>query len=108
MKRLLKILLFVIFPFLLNAQQNLDSLKYASAHAANDSLRYHACWDLYNYYEEVNKDSAFFYADLELALAKKNNKPLAQMLALIQKGYQLLGMGRYAESLQCLLSAFAM
>jgi signal transduction histidine kinase len=106
MKHCLKILAFALFPIVVSAQQNIDSLKKNLAAARNDSTRYHSCWDLYNYYEEKNRDSALFYSEQELSLARKYNKKLTEVLSLNHVGYQLLGMGRYAESLKTLLEAF--
>ncbi len=106
MKYCLKILFFVFFPSLLNAQQNVDSLKTIYAIASNDSLRYEGARNIYNFYEESNRDSALHFADLVLQLAIKNRKKLVQVIALDGKAYQLQGMGRYAEALQLLLQAF--
>ena len=76
--------------------------------AQGDSLEYEASRALYNYYEEVNRDSALHYADQDLLLARKNNKKLVEVMSLDTKGYQLLHMGRYSESLHCLLLAMSM
>ncbi len=106
MKQFLKTLLLILLPLLLNAQQKVDSLKRILSHAPDDSTRYHACWDIYNFYEETNRDSALYYADQELMLSRRNNKKLTEILSLNHKAYQLIGLGRYAESLQFLLTAF--
>src|SRR5205823_266810 len=76
------------------------------SHATDDSTRYHACWSIYNYYEEVNRDSALYYAQQELKWSRKNHKNLTEAQSLIHIGYQLIGMGRYAESLQSLIQSF--
>ena len=102
-----KILFFALFPFLVNAQQgNPDSLKNALAIAKNDSMRFDITRHIYGYYEETNRDSALSYATLQLQLARRNHQKLLEGGALVSQGYQLIGMGRYAESLQCLLHAF--
>jgi len=107
MKYCLKILLFIFFPFVINAQESLiDSLKISFWQAVTDSARYHEGRKVYDYYEEANRDSAFYYADQNFQLAQKNNKKLAQALTIDNKAYQLIGMGRYAEALQFLLEAF--
>ncbi len=94
-------------PAFVDAKQNLpDSLKQVFNNAPNDSTRYIAAKALYNYYEELNRNSALYYADQSLFLARKNNKKLIEAFALNTKGYQLLHLGRYSESLQCLLQAF--
>ena len=107
MKNYSKILFFVVFPFLVNAQQgNPDSLRNALAIAKNDSMRFDITRHIYRYYEETNRDSALSYATLQLLLARRNHQKLYEGGALVNQGYQLIGMGRYAESLQCLLNAF--
>ena len=107
MKYCLKILLFIFFPFVVNAQESLiDSLKNSFHQAVTDSARYHEGRKVYDYYEEANRDSAFYYADQNFQLAQKNNKRLAEALTIDNKAYQLIGMGRYAEALQFLLEAF--
>jgi two-component system NtrC family sensor kinase len=106
-KHVLKILSFVLLPLVTHAQQSpADSLKHILFTATADSTRYLACRDIYDHYEETNRDSAFYYANECLLLAKKNNKVLAQVHALDNKAYQLIGLGRYAAALQNLLEAF--
>jgi hypothetical protein len=58
---MLKILLFALLPLLSNAQQYLtDSLRKVFFNAKDDSIRYEAAIRLYDHYEELNRDSAFF------------------------------------------------
>jgi signal transduction histidine kinase len=61
----------------------------------------------YFYFEETNKDSAIYYTDQTLLLARKNNKRLLIARALTNKGYQQTGKGMYAEALNNFLQAFA-
>ena len=70
-------------------------------------MRYNVCRDIYNYYEETNRDSAFHYAEQMLLLSRKQNEKLAESYSLINKAYQLISMGRYALAHQTLLEAFA-
>ena len=108
MNHYLKIFLFLLIPVWTNAQQNLsDSLKNILASAPNDLSRYKACQSIYNYYEERNRDSALYYAEQQLLLSRRYNEKLAEANALIEKGYQLIGFGRYANAHQNLLEAFA-
>lgn len=88
------------------AQLNLDSLKKTAISETNDSLRYIAVRNLYNYYEELNRDSALHFANQELILAQKNNKKLIEVLALGNIAYQLAGQGKFAASLDHLLRGF--
>jgi len=108
MKICFKILLLLLIPVLATAQQHLpDSTIKAFKNATNDSLRYRANRNAYDYFEEINRDSALYYADQALSLARKNNKKLIVVSILAFKGYQLTTMGRYAEALKSLLEAFA-
>ncbi|MDB5131259.1 MAG: hypothetical protein JWR02_1008 [Mucilaginibacter sp.] len=108
MKTGIKVILLLFTSALANAQQHLpDSTAQALKHASNDSLRYVANTQAYFYFEETNRDSALYYIDNILPLAKKNNKPLLIARALDSKGYQLTGSGRYAEALKLFLQAFA-
>ncbi len=105
--RIIKIILLLFIPALIKAQQQLpDSTKNFLQSASNDSIRYRACLQAYNYYEERNRDSALYYAEQTLLLARRNNKKLQEAVSLIRKGYQLSGTGRYAEALPCFLRAF--
>ncbi|HKB44072.1 MAG TPA: ATP-binding protein [Chitinophagaceae bacterium] len=108
MKYNLKLLLFILFPCLVDAQQDyLDSLKNVFRNASDGPLRFKAARDVYNYYEELNRDSALYYAEQELLIGQNNHHKLAEGYGLINKGYQLTGLGRFADALQCLQQAFA-
>ena len=87
-------------PLLSIAQERYtDSLKTVYRSASTDSTRYATGRALYYYYEELNRDSALYYADENLKLAQKNNKKLAEAASLVIKGYQLLHEGKYPASL---------
>ncbi|MDB5140973.1 MAG: hypothetical protein JWR12_2889, partial [Mucilaginibacter sp.] len=106
MRTLTKVLL-LLLPALANAQQHLpDSTIKALKNATNDSMRYKANTEASYYFEEINRDSALYYAGRSLLLAQKNNKKLAIAQTLSIDGYQLTGKGRYAEALERLLRAF--
>jgi len=108
MKTIIKIVSLLLLPLFSNAQQSrADSLRTELAKTNDDSVRYTIGRKLYDIYEETNKDSAFSYAEENFRLALKHDKKLAEVHALDNKGYQLIGLGRYAESLQCLLQALA-
>ena len=100
-------LLLLLIPVLVHAQQHLpDSIARAYKNAATDSARNVTSVQAYLYFEEINRDSALYYCGKALSLAQKNNKPLSMARVLSMKGYQLTGMGRYADALQCLLQGF--
>ncbi len=106
MKTILKLACLLLLPFITNAQQGkLDSLQTILQRATTDLAKHNACVGLYFYYLEVNRDSALFYADKRLALAKANNQKLAEAAAYNSRGYQYSTIGRYAESFQNLLQA---
>ena len=107
MRSCLKILLFLLLPVLGIAQQNIpDSLRKIYYHSKDDSVLYKAGIRLYDFYEEVNRDSAFFYADQCLQISRRNNKKINEAHVLTRKAYQELNLGRYAESLQSILASF--
>ncbi len=106
MKAILKIAFLLLLPFIAKAQQSvLDSLRNILRNATTDSVRHNTCVKLYFYYQEVNRDSALFYTEKRLALAKQNNYKLAEAAALIGIGYQYAQMGKYAASYQNFLLA---
>ena len=106
MKLILKISLLLLLPFVSRSQQSRpDSLRKILQNASTDIARHNACVDIYIYYWEVNRDSALFYAEKRLTIAKENNQKLAEAFALGSKGYQYSSIGRYSESFRCLLQA---
>ena len=101
MKKLIKILVLLLVPALGMAQQShLDSLKQAFKNAPNDSIRYLRLYDLSDYYSEGNRDSSIYFSNLAITLAKKNNHLLDEATALDSKGYELMHLGRFPESLE--------
>ena len=115
MNKVYKIIFLLLLPVYCMAQlvptvqkqSRPDSLKNILANASDDLVRYNVCRDIYNYYEETNRDSAFHYAEQMLLLSRKQNEKLAESYSLINKAYQLISMGRYAHAHQTLLEAFA-
>ena len=102
MRTLLKILLLLIIQISVNAQSGYpDSLKRALTHANSDSTRWAISLDIAYAYHENEFDSALYYADQALLLARQNNKQLNEALALEEKGYILNKLGRFPESYQC-------
>ncbi|HRI26352.1 MAG TPA: ATP-binding protein, partial [Ferruginibacter sp.] len=55
---------------------------------------------------ESNKDSALYYAQQCLILARRNDETLAEAYYMDNTAYQLIGLGRYAEALQYVLDVF--
>ena len=106
MKYWSSILFFVLIKLSLNAQQDVDSLKKLLANAPVDSARYRISRAIYDYYEEINRDSAFYYATNSLQLSRRSDRKLNEVYSLNNMAYQLIGLGRYAEALQYLFEAF--
>jgi signal transduction histidine kinase len=84
---------------------NTDSLKLVLKTSNIDSVKYRAARALYVYYEEINKDSAYLYSQKCLDITIRNHQQLAEVNCLNNKAYTLIGLGRFAESLQCLLES---
>jgi len=102
----IKIVLLALIPAFGLAQRNtIDSLHKALKNARTDSDRYFATLRIGRAIEENNRDTSLYYNDLAFHIAKKSNKALAEASALVGKGYSLMHLGRYAESLQCLQQA---
>ena len=97
----------ILIPILLVAQQKEPAATPLDLEtASNDSLRYIGNMKLGFHYQELNRDSSFFYYSRALEVSKKNNKKFAQVSALALSGYQLIAKGDYADALQNLLNAF--
>ena len=120
MKRCITIMLFLVLPVFVSAQsklsfilsdttlsgtQKLDSLQLALKNAANDTVRMDAYYNMALYYLETNRDSAVYYEDKSIALAQKLRLKLFEAHALSDRGYALIGLGKYPASLESLLEA---
>ncbi len=110
MKLLFKILLLVLVPafsiaqvnplFLEPTKKQADSLRVALNKNGNDTLRMTAYRELALYYLDINSDSALFFVEKDLPLAKKLNLKLWEADA-----YDLIAIitnnqGNYARSLK--------
>ena len=106
MKFRTNLILLLFFPVFADAQHLPDSLRNAYVNAPDDITQYNIGKYLYDYYEESNIDSAFYYAQQCLQLARKNNEVLAEAYYMDNTAYQLIGLGKYAEALQYVLDVF--
>src|SRR6202007_1825326 len=105
-KAFLKITLLMLIPALGIAQQTrIDSLKKALKTARTDSARFLILHYLEYDYIEINRDSSIHYIEKALSIAIKNNKALEEATTLDHKGYVLMGLGKYPESLGCFQQA---
>jgi tetratricopeptide (TPR) repeat protein len=108
MKRYITILTIILLPFLAEAQLSYpDSLRKELLHATADSARYLLNSNLAGYYEETKPDSAIFYGEQGLIIARKNKKQLAIASALLNKAFPLRLNGKYGEALGYLMEALA-
>jgi two-component system NtrC family sensor kinase len=105
MKKHIAILAIVLLPLAVSAQP--DSLERAFRTTPDGQDRFILARFIYNYYEETNRDSALFYANEGLAVAQRSNHKIAAGYSLVNKSYQLIGLGRLGAALQCILQAFA-
>ena len=118
MKRCITIMLFLVLPVFVSAQskfiyilsdttlsgtQKLDSLQLALQNAANDTIRMDVYYNLALYYLETNRDSAVYYDNKSIALAKQLGLKMNEAAALSDKGYALIGLGNYPASLESLI-----
>ncbi|MFI5152507.1 MAG: ATP-binding protein [Chitinophagales bacterium] len=83
----------------------IDSLRDAIGKTANDTLQLQILGTLADIYTEIRTDSALYYAEQELGMAKKLQFKLNECYALQQMGYALMNLGNYAVSLRTHLSA---
>lgn len=107
MRIFLTVLMSFLFQVTLIAQQqDANNLKKQLQEATTDSVRYDKSMELVNFYNETNNASAVFYAENAIKIARKNNKKMEEAFSLDRKGYNLMHLGKYSESLQCYLLAF--
>ena len=98
-------LTFILSDTTLSGTQKLDRLQLALKNAANDTVRMDAYYSLALYYLETNRDSAVYYEDKSIALAQQLKLKLNEAHALSDKGYALIGLGKYPSALESLSEA---
>ena len=108
MKRRLKILFLFLVPMFSQAQYYIDSLKSVLKSGAADSLKFDAAINVSGFYKTTDWkwDSAAYYADKGISIARKNHQKISEAYALIEKGRNLQELGDFASALQCYLQAF--
>jgi tetratricopeptide (TPR) repeat protein len=94
--------LYLLFNNSLLAQPNIAELKEAYLMAKDDSTRQNAIHNLVNHYAEIDRDSALYFNEQRLVIAKKIGYKLLEAAVLGVKGYQKIQKGEYAEALKCL------
>ncbi len=108
MKLLLKTLLLLLSPALVNAQtrQQIDSAYFILQHAPNDTVRMGACSMLGGFYDDISVDSGLYYCNKGIAFAEKLDLQLnkAEMLAFM--AWPLMKTGNYPEALKVINQGF--
>jgi len=94
--------LYLLFNNSLLAQPNIAGLKEAYLMAKDDSTRQNALLNIVSHYNETDRDSALYYNEQRLVIAKKIGYKLLEAAALNAKGYQKIQKGEYAEALKYL------
>jgi signal transduction histidine kinase len=94
--------LYLLFNNSLLAQPNIAGLKEAYLMAKDDSTRQNALLNIVTYYNEIDRDSALYYNEQRIVIAKKIGYKLLEAAALNVKGYQKIQKGEYAEALKYL------
>ena len=106
MKIFIKLSVLLLLPVFVSSQsRQLDSLHIALSKAANDSSRMETYKELHWFYQEVNRDSALFYSDKALPIAKQLKLRLHEADILDGKAYVLMHLGNYPTSLETFLLA---
>nr|MCU0389428.1 hypothetical protein [Chitinophagaceae bacterium] len=106
MKYFFIIVMLPAFVFKTKAQQQLpESLRVAFTQATNDSIRFEVSRPIYTFYEETNRDSALYYAELRYLIAKRNKRTLETAYTQGQIAYQQIYLGRFSEALSNLTEA---
>jgi signal transduction histidine kinase len=98
----------LVWPLFIQAQRiNIDSLVQVSNHLKNDTSKMIYFRTISRIYAELNPDSAYYYSEKTLQLARQMNFKLDETSALREMGYALLNRSNYPRSLQTILSALA-
>ena len=107
-RKFIYIIGFLLINIAVLAQQSyIDSLQKEISITQNDTIKLVLLSNIARIYSETIPDSAFAFAEKELAIARRLNFKLDEGGALREMGYALMNMGNYPRSLQTLLSAMA-
>ena len=108
------LILFLSLPTIMIAQNALyiepakkqaDSLLLIFPSVKNDSVLMDVCNQLGYYYEEFYQDSAKYFFEQQLKLAKQLNQKLWEAHAYSNLGYSMFNIGSYSQALQYYLNA---
>src|SRR6187399_241147 len=114
--RLIKIVVFLLLPvfsmsqvnplFLEPTKEQADSLRKALNENINDTLRMAANRELALFYFDINSDSAFFYIERDLPLARKLQLKIWEADALDLMGLISSNQGNYVKAMRSFNEAF--
>src|SRR5687767_175148 len=108
MKRIIFALLATSALSFVNAQQSLvDSFQKQISITNSDTNKLVLTRMVIRIYSEINSDSAYYYANKTLELARKLKLRLVEASAMREIAYALMNMGNYPRSLQTILLALA-
>ena len=108
MKRIIFALLATTVLSFASAQQSLiDSFHKQISITTSDTNKLVMTRMIARIYSEINADSAYYYANKTLELARKLKLRLVEASATREMAYALMNMGNYPRSLQTILSALA-
>ena len=104
MKKRLNLLIFLLVTLTYGMAQpsHIDSLKNSLKRASSDSARESNLNEIAHYFEKINKDSAIYYANFGIEISHNNQKKLNEAFWFNFKGWQLLQLGKFPESFECL------
>jgi len=106
-KSLILLLIALLLPLLSIAQETDKENIYQQLETETiDSVRYQFYTQLLISYFQTNMDSALFYLDKRLSLARANNKKIEEGINLGSKGFIYMNSGKYGLSLENYLMAF--
>ena len=106
----LKITLLLLLPFFAKTQSHqkeLDSLHTALSNSANDTIRMVILDNLNGYYAESNRDSAMFFTQKALSIARKLSQQLWVADVLLSKSYLEQKQANFSLSLKLCNEALA-
>src|SRR5687768_7515568 len=94
----LKIALLLLPSFVCGQTVNTDSLRRQLAKDLPDSVRFVVLDKLAFYYRAVNLDSALYYNEVRIEIARKNGQRLDEGFSVDEKGYVLYMQNKLAEA----------
>jgi signal transduction histidine kinase len=101
----LALLLVFSFSFVFSQSREIDSLRLVLRDVPGDAARFQLYEELRRFYAESDRDSALYYIEQTITLAKGKEQNLVTASALSLKAYQLTQKGNYRDALKYLLQA---